>query len=527
MARRICRYDHGRVRPGRVLSHGAGRSSSGTRHERCTLIRMKPSDLLQYLVAGIFITLILLLLVSQLIGQPMIVFVETGSMAPTLEPNDGYVAVPTMFSGEIEEGDVILFDSQELGGGELTTHRVVGETDEGYITQGDANPFTDQDGEEPPVAEGQIRSIAVQFDGNMVVIPGLGASITTLTSGIESVAESVTEPFGIDTPDVPTISMGVLVVGLVLFVLSSMSQKTDKRARSRSSGGLLGNAVVIIVILTLVVMLPLNFSMLLPSGTYQYEVLSSTSPTDDEQIIQAGESAEVTYSMFNNGHIPVMTFIEPASDGVETPHDEHYVPRRSSVNTSVTMHAPEETGIHLRFVREHRYLVVLPPSLISTLHHIHPLVALLAINLTVASVVLAVSISTIGTGRLRLRSRSRELSIGDTLRRNLPILSRTSTVPPPPAPPAGTRIRAWNAGSGSSTAASGPQREQRRMLSDRQLMDVHSTLQEPPSEAGVDAHRWTPEAVRSYLEREHGVEYTLHQCVRLMLRSGLEPNERY
>ena len=484
---------------------------------------MKPSDLLQYLVAGLFIGLILLLLISQLIGQPMVVFVETGSMSPTLEPNDGYLAVPTMFSSDIEEGDVILFDAQELGGGELTTHRVVGETDEGYITQGDANPFTDQDGDEPPVADGQIRSVAVQFDGNMVVIPGLGASITVLTSTIESVAETVTAPFGIDTPDVPTISMAVLVVGLFFFILSSMSQKTDKRARSRSGGGLLQNAVVIIAILTLVVMLPLNFSMLLPSGTYQYEVLSSTSPTDDEQVIQAGGSSEVTYSMFNNGHIPVMTFIEPASDGVETPQDEHYIPRRSSVNTSVVMHAPEETGIHLRFVREHRYLVVLPPSLIASLHHIHPLVALLAINLTVASVVLAVSISTIGTGRLRLRSRSRELSIQDSLRRALPFLNRGRGVPSP-SPTARYRAEAWQS-SAPSISTPSASRSRQHTLSDRQLMTVHTALQSPPGAVGLDEHRWTPEALQKYLKNEHGVEYTLHQCVRLMLRSGLTPED--
>ncbi|MFC7042310.1 signal peptidase I [Halonotius sp. GCM10025705] len=111
---------------------------------------MKPSEFLQYVAGGLLIGFILLLLVSQLLGQPAIVFVETGSMVPTLQPNDGYLAVPAVIADDPEVGDVILFESQNLGGGELTTHRVVEITDEGYITQGDANPFTDQDGDEPP-----------------------------------------------------------------------------------------------------------------------------------------------------------------------------------------------------------------------------------------------------------------------------------------------------------------------------------------------------------------------------------------
>ncbi|ERH05318.1 MAG: signal peptidase I, archaeal type [Halonotius sp. J07HN4] len=124
---------------------------------------MKPSDLLRYAVSGLIVGFILLFLVAQLIGQPPVVFVESGSMAPTLEPNDGYLAVPMLFAGDIEVGDVILFKSQELGGGELTTHRVNDVTDEGYITKGDANPFTDQSADEPPVSEGQIRSVALRW----------------------------------------------------------------------------------------------------------------------------------------------------------------------------------------------------------------------------------------------------------------------------------------------------------------------------------------------------------------------------
>ncbi|MFB6146366.1 MAG: signal peptidase I, partial [Halobacteriaceae archaeon] len=105
---------------------------------------MKASDLPRYGLTVAFIVLILVLIFTQLIGQPAIVFVESGSMEPTLEVNDGFLAVPSIFVSDIEKGDVIVYEAQEIGGGGLTTHRVVGETERGYITKGDANPFTDQ-----------------------------------------------------------------------------------------------------------------------------------------------------------------------------------------------------------------------------------------------------------------------------------------------------------------------------------------------------------------------------------------------
>ncbi len=477
---------------------------------------MKPSDAIQYALAGAFIGLVLLLLLSQLIGQPMIVFVETGSMAPTLEPNDGYIAVPAIFAGEINEGDVILFMSQDLGGGELTTHRVVGQTDEGYITQGDANPFTDQDGAEPPISDGQIKAVAITVGGDIIVIPGLGASITAITAVVESAAVSVFEPIGIDPPDVSTLSMAILTVGLILFVFSSARQGTDKRARGGSGRGLLGNAFVVIVILTLVVIIPLNFSMLLPSGVYQYEVLSSTSPTDDEQVIQAGSSGEVTYMMRNSGHLPVISFIEPASAGVEIHEHEHYVPRRSSVNTSITMHAPEETGVHLRFVREYRYLVVLPPSLIASLHAIHPIVAIGAINLFVAALVVVISISTIGTDRLRLRSRSRELPIEDTIRRHLPMVIHSDHRPASMSTSTGNQPLHWPQGQTKIRAT-----DNNQSLSGAELIRLHQQLQEPPTAVGLEADQWTPTVLRRYLAREYGHQYTTSECRTLLRRSDV------
>lgn len=121
--------------------------------------------------------IVLLLILGSVLGQPVLVgYVETGSMSPTLEPGDGFIAVPTQLDSSIEEGDVVVFQAEEVQGGGLTTHRVVNKAERGFITKGDANPFTDQGNDEPPVKRAQIVATALQVNGNVVVIPSLGTS---------------------------------------------------------------------------------------------------------------------------------------------------------------------------------------------------------------------------------------------------------------------------------------------------------------------------------------------------------------
>jgi signal peptidase len=85
-----------------------------------------------------FLALLLLgLFIGSILGQPVFVsYVETGSMSPTLDSGDGFVAVPTPFAGPIQKGDIIVFEAEKVQRGGLTTHRVVSETERGYITRG-------------------------------------------------------------------------------------------------------------------------------------------------------------------------------------------------------------------------------------------------------------------------------------------------------------------------------------------------------------------------------------------------------
>ncbi|MFC7042311.1 hypothetical protein [Halonotius sp. GCM10025705] len=374
----------------------------------------------------------------------------------------------------------------------------------------------------------------------IVVIPGLGASVTAVRSVGTTIQNVVLVPLGLDI-EVTTLSTVAMVAGLVLFVYGTVTGATDKRQRSRTRGGIFENAIIVIAVLTLVVIIPLNISMLLPSGVYQYEILSSEAPTDNPQIIPVGGESEVTYAIQNSGHLPVMVFLEAASDGVAVSESQIYVPRRSTVETSITMQAPDQTGSYLRFVREYRYLVVLPPSLIASLHAIHPIVAIAGINLFVGGIVVGVFVATVGTDRLRLRSRKRELELGEELRRIMPSFLLRHVGSGPPSPPAASENAAkrgtnWlrsddttggpkpqppeptesTSESATSSAADGP----RSTLTDSELVAVNNTLDAPPEAAGLDAESWSLPLLQRYLFEEYGIDYPREECKRLLRRAG-------
>lgn len=96
----------------------------------------------------------------------------SASMAPTIQAGDGYVVVG---AGQVAVGDVVVFSSPERGG--YVTHRVVGESPEGFVTRGDANPSTDQETGMAPVPRSAIVGKVLSVGGSPLVVPGLGTVV--------------------------------------------------------------------------------------------------------------------------------------------------------------------------------------------------------------------------------------------------------------------------------------------------------------------------------------------------------------
>lgn len=363
-------------------------------------------------VAGV--TVLVLLLAGNVLGQPVLLsYVETGSMEPTMEAGDGFVAVPAAVAGPVQPGDVVVFEADTLNGGGLTTHRVVDETPHGYVTRGDANPFTDQAGGEPHVTEGQVVAVALRVDGEVVTVPHLGTAVMTVRGTTGDARSRLEGHLGTDAPfgaNGPATLLLVAGVGVLLFDWATGGGRRPDRDRSwsrfRGGGYDAGRLVVLFALLVGVFAVG---TMATTSGTYDQGIVSAEYESDRADVIPTGETTSANVTLSNGGVIPMVTVVEPASDGVDVDPDRRYLGPRESGNVTLSVTAPPETGYYLRSVEEYRYFAVLPGEVLLALHGVHPWLAGSAATMVVVvgftlPLVLVVGVD----GRIRVRERTRE-----------------------------------------------------------------------------------------------------------------------
>jgi signal peptidase len=371
-----------------------------------------PWKTVKYTLAVLLALLVGAMLVGQFFGVPVVVsYVETDSMEGTLDAGDGYIAIPAEVAGPVEEGDVITFDAQELHAGGLTTHRVVDVTDQGYVTKGDANPFTDQDNEEPPVTDGQVVAKALQVDGSVVTIPHLGTAVTTIGGALEWVQFRLASLFGLSallgTQGLAYILFGVGGLFLLSGFVGDLGRSTDRSRNRRRSRKHIYNGRTLVVLLFGFWIAITAGTMAVSSGSTEAGIVSAEFDSDRPDVIPRGETEEQTMTVRNDGVLPMVVIVESASEGVQLNESVHHVGRGDKANVTVSYTAPPETGYYLRSLDEYRYFGVLPTSLIQSLHSIHPWVALLAVTVSLV-VPLAIGVHLlIGSGRIRTRDRRR------------------------------------------------------------------------------------------------------------------------
>ena len=377
-------------------------------------------------VTGVYVVLFVvaaLLLLGAVFGQPVLLsYVETGSMSPTLEPGDGFVAVPTALDSSVEAGDVIVFDAEEIDDGGLVTHRVVEVTDQGYITQGDANPVTDQDGGEPPVQDGQVYARALTLNGNVVAIPRLGTPVEIAGSLVSSVQQRLAILFGTRTL-LGTQGLAYLLIafGAITYVLAAGAERlrtsTDSRSSARRTGAIAPGPVI--AGMTVLLLLVTTAAMVVPAGPYDLTSVSSQTPSDRADVIERGTTQNATYTTSSSGPLPTVSVVETRTDGIEVDANHAYVEGRSEATYNLTIRAPDETGPFVETVHEYRYLALLPQETILSLHAVHPWLPILAINILVGSTFLVVSLLLVGLDPVRLTRHPREIPTAVRLRRRL------------------------------------------------------------------------------------------------------------
>jgi signal peptidase len=360
-------------------------------------------------IEAILLLAVIAIMAGTVLGQPILLgYVETGSMDPTLAVGDGFVSVPATIAGPVDEGDVVVFRAEEVNDGQLTTHRVVEETDRGYITKGDANPFTDQDSGEPPVKDAQIVATALQIDGQVIAIPHVGTVVTGIQDLLSWIQLRLATLFGtralLGTQGLAYLLLGVTLLLYVADVVFHDEDRRRNRDRSRNTGT---DPRLWIVVFGLVLVFGATAAMVAPAGTQEYSVVSAEFDSEGARVIPAGETETTTYPVGNGGVVPVITYFEAGSEGVAIEPNRMRIDSKETANATVALSAPPETGYYRRFVVEHRYLAILPDSVIDTLYRVHPWAPLFAIDALLFAAFTAIGLALVGRGRVRDRTRRR------------------------------------------------------------------------------------------------------------------------
>jgi signal peptidase len=349
----------------------------------------------------VVVALLTAVLAGGALGQPVLLgFVETDSMEPALSPGDGFVAVPAAVTPAPERGDVVVYDARELHGGGLVTHRVVGTRGDGYVTRGDANPFTDQDNVEPPVSDGQIVAEALQVGGGVVVLPHLGTAVTTVRETVDHARDRLVDATGLPIGDGQTLLRGMAIAGVVAILLSEGNgDERRTRDRDRSTGRrrgvdprwvALGVAAVLVAGPTV--------GAVAASGTQTFGVVADPA---DETTVDPGGTKQGAFVLHNAGVVPMEVRVD-APPAVTPSVSVTRLGGGESLNATVTLAVPDRPGAYQWDAGVRWYPVLFPRPVTDALFGIHPWLPLVTVDLVVGVTTYLVSRKLLGAGRIRL-----------------------------------------------------------------------------------------------------------------------------
>lgn len=311
---------------------------------------------------SVTLLLFVALLIAPAASPVQISYVVSDSMAPTIATNDGYVLVDT---GSVEEGDIITYHSEERG--TAVTHRAVEVTEDGIVTQGDANPSTDQAAGYPLVQPADVSGTVLTVGGEPLRIPSLGVGIALLRSYWYII--------------------GLLLAGGILSSLAGSSRQRERAAVLRSREVVLTATVVAVIVSASLV------SLAATQQTTVYQVTANETTGDRTLAVGAERTESLTVQLSKTSATYALTETEgmtltnatvvnepgdgPGGEGALGWLRSRFL-QSERQNVTATIPAQAETGPHRTSLNVYTYPRTLPRNVVVALHDAHPFLAALS-----------------------------------------------------------------------------------------------------------------------------------------------------
>ncbi len=311
-----------------------------------------------------FVSLFLLTIMRE--APTLAVSVRSFSMEPVMTRGDLVTILPMRDEESLSEGDIIMFRSEEAGIHDWTMHRIVGgDHEEGFITQGDNNERTDQEGGTgyPPIKPEWIGGVVPTVGEIPLKIPLVGYIPLLIGENL-------------DNPLLLPIFLGCLALILLIDELTKSNKERKKdKIQTAQLYYLAGLAFAIFM----------GAFMLMGSllATFPYVVEKEEKEVvmqGDISVIEKGETKEVTIAEIERkGFIPVYYYLDTNDSQINFKETEILLDRGETREIKANVHALSE-GEHVANVTVGMFLPFLPFSVIRILASLNYWLALIVVS---------------------------------------------------------------------------------------------------------------------------------------------------
>lgn len=360
----------------------------------------------------IVLFLFFLIIIGGIIDQPVgIAYVETDSMVPQLDPGDGFILIPSQLVDEYSVGDVITFEAENFPY-DYVTHRIVGETPEGFITQGDNNTFTDQSGSrnEPYVNREQIAGRVVQWRGSVVAIPYLGSAVEYVSTTVDTITQRFFDVTGLERPDGPLgqvlFSLVILSIIAIVADIASSRIRSGSRPRTREKCGK-GSPYVIYAAFILFIVLATSVSLLSMTQHNRIDVIATEGETN-ARAVHIGDTVTQHLEVRNSGFLPVYVHTRERQGIVTMSPDTMVLEGGLTKRIPYEVQAPDAPGYYQAYVSIDIYLGILPYDVTFALRDVHPYLPLIVIDVIAVLLSLPILVVLRNEAQRTERTRSRK-----------------------------------------------------------------------------------------------------------------------
>lgn len=305
---------------------------------------------------AVLITVLAILVLSPIltlaVQQPTLaVTIRTWSMAPLLTRGDMVFIMPVTGRTNLGPGQIVVFQAPEEGVRDWTMHRIVGgDPGSGFITRGDANERTDQEGNYfPPIKPDWIKGVVPTVGQMPLKIPLLGYLPLLLEENMEN----------------PLLIPGFLGVMASILLLDELtkSKKRRKKEAIQKHHFYFISAVAFAVMMGAVMLMGSQFI------TFYYGVDKNPATIIGSEVgvLQTGTTRELTLvELVNKSAIPSFYLTASSDPQVELENDSFSLSGGEEMEVKVIVHADNE-GIHQADVTVGMFLPFLPIAIIRAL----------------------------------------------------------------------------------------------------------------------------------------------------------------